>query len=122
VLDYGFSTADFSRQDVIATLCKVGKKILGKAEAAVRERGLTPECMLFESEGSSAGNVILDQARQWPADLIVMGTHPRGDLIGIGGDTAEVLSESSVPVLMVRGPSIATAAKGHHALDYASPF
>ena len=55
VLDYGFSTADFSRQDVIAKMCKVGKKILGKAEAAVRERGLTPECMLLNPREARPG-------------------------------------------------------------------
>jgi nucleotide-binding universal stress UspA family protein len=63
--------------------------------------------------------VILAQARQWPADLIVMGSHPRGGPRAVGSDTAEVLSGSPIPVLMVRG--IAGPAE-HPALDYASAF
>jgi nucleotide-binding universal stress UspA family protein len=120
MLDYGFSAADLSRHDVIAALCKIGKGILNKAETAAREEGLNPECMLFESVGGSAAHVILDQAKQWRANLIVMGTHPRNALIGIGSDTAEVLSGSPIPVLLVRGPSLSKAAKSHRPLDYTS--
>jgi nucleotide-binding universal stress UspA family protein len=117
MLDYGFSADDSSRQDIIAALSKIGKGILAKAEATVREQGLAPECLLTESVAGSAAAVILDQARQWPADLIVMGSHPRGGPRAVGSDTAEVLSGSPIPVLLVRG--IAGLAE-HGALDYAS--
>ena len=77
MLDYGFSEADSSRQDIIAALSKIGKSILANAEATVRKQGLAPECLLIESVAGSAAAVILNQARQWPANLIVMGSHPR---------------------------------------------
>ena len=119
MLDYGFSADDSSRQDIIAALSKIGKSILANANATVREQGLAPECLLIESVAGSAAAVILAQARQWPADLIVMGSHPRGGPRAVGSDTAEVLSGSPIPVLMVRG--IAGPAE-HPALDYASAF
>jgi nucleotide-binding universal stress UspA family protein len=122
MLDYGFSAADSSWQDIVATLCEIGTGILHKAETTARERGLNPECMLFESLDGSAAHVILDQARQWAADLIVMGTHPRGTLIGVGSDTAEVLSESPIPVLFVRGTSLPMAVRSHRPLDYPYAF
>jgi nucleotide-binding universal stress UspA family protein len=126
MLDYGFSAADSSRQDIIAALAKIGKGILASAEATVRERGLAPECLLIESVAAgSAAAVILDQATQWPANLIVMGSHPRGGPRAVGSDTAEVLSGSPIPVLLVRGIAgpAGTAQRSpaeHRALDYAS--
>jgi nucleotide-binding universal stress UspA family protein len=126
MLDYGFSAADSSRQDVIAALSKIGKGILGNAETTVREQGLTPECLLIESVAGSAAAVILDQARQWPANLIVMGSHPRGGPRAVGSDTAEVLSGSPIPVLLVRGipgPARKTERPAEHRpLDYAPAF
>ncbi len=125
MLDYGFSEADSSRQDIIAALSKIGKSILANAEATVRKQGLAPECLLIESVAGSAAAVILDQARQWPANLIVMGSHPRGGPRAVGSDTAEVLGGSPIPVLLVRGiPGPAGEAERgpaeHRALDYAS--
>jgi nucleotide-binding universal stress UspA family protein len=122
MLDYGFSSADYSRQEVIATLSNIGKAILGNAETTVRGHGLTPECTLIESAAGSAAAVILDQAKQWPANLIVMGTHPRGGPCAVGSDTTEVLSGSPIPVLLVRGIPTPTGEADHRPLDYASAF
>jgi nucleotide-binding universal stress UspA family protein len=127
MLDYGFSADDSSRQDIIAALSKIGKSILANAEATVREQGLAPECLLIESVAGSAAAVILDQATQWPADLIVMGSHPRDGTRAVGSDTAEVLSGSPIPVLLVRGMAGLAGKSGrspaqHRALDYASAF
>ncbi|MGD0503435.1 MAG: universal stress protein [Steroidobacteraceae bacterium] len=127
ILEYGFSPADSSRQDIVAALSKIGKSILGKAETTVREQGLTPQCQLMESVAGSAAAVILDQARQWRANLIVMGSQPRGGPKAVGSDTAEVLSSSAVPVLLVRGiPAWAEKADErpteHRDLNYASAF
>lgn len=104
IFDYAFSPTDSSRREIVAALSKIGKSILGKAETAVREQGLIPQCLLIESVAGSAAAVILAQARQWPADLIVMGIHPRGGPKAVGSDTAEVLSGAPVPVLLVRAP------------------
>jgi nucleotide-binding universal stress UspA family protein len=47
------------------------------------------------------------QAKQWPADLIVLGTHGRRGLsrLAMGSDAELVVRQSSVPVLMVRDPA-----------------
>ena len=120
VLDYRYSAADFSRQQVIASLSQIGNSILNKAEMTVRRQQLIPECMLFESLEGSIARVILDQAVRWPADLIVMGVHPRGGVLGIGSTSAEVLSESGNPVLLVRGAPTTKVAAENRALEYAS--
>ncbi|HTV95486.1 MAG TPA: universal stress protein [Steroidobacteraceae bacterium] len=100
-MDCGYGTGG-SRQEVIASQCRIGKGIIGKAETLTREQGLSPECVMFESVGGSAGRAILDEANQWQASLIVMGSHARHGLHRVGCDTAEVLIGSPVPVLLVR--------------------
>lgn len=48
--------------------------------------------------------MILDEARTWPADLIVMGTHGRRGIshLALGSDAELVIRESPVPVPLVR--------------------
>jgi nucleotide-binding universal stress UspA family protein len=58
-----------------------------------------------ESIGGPAGTLILEQAKKWSADLIVMGTHGRRGIrrLALGSDAEEVLRSATVPVLLVRG-------------------
>lgn len=81
-----------------------GRAILKRAEALVREQGIEPQCVLAESIGRQAAHQIIEQAEQWPADLIVMGTHGRRGLhrLLMGSDAEQVLRAASVPVLLVR--------------------
>jgi nucleotide-binding universal stress UspA family protein len=122
IVDYGYSAADSSWQDIVAKLCVIGRSLLNKAEMAGRAQGLNPECALFESLDGTAAHVIIQQAKEWAADLIVMGIHPREASIGVGSDTAAVISESPVPVLSVRDTTPSTAIRSHRSLDYASGF
>ena len=119
VLDYGYESG-LSKADVIASLCQSGKNILNAAEIAARTQGLAPECVMFESVNGRAADVILDQAKQWPASLIVMGTHARHGFLRIGGDTAQVLADTPVPVIFVRGTEPSMQAPEHRPLNYAS--
>jgi nucleotide-binding universal stress UspA family protein len=117
LLDYGYSQG-VCRDDVLASLCKVGKNILNRAESLVRQDGIAADCMLFESGSGSAADVILDQARQWGANLIVMGAHPENTRGRLGRVSAEVIAESAVPVLMVRGVVSIGTPVGHRELNY----
>jgi nucleotide-binding universal stress UspA family protein len=119
VLDYGYESGQ-SKADVIASLCQNGKNILNRAEIVARQQGFAPECVMFESVNGPAAGVILDQAKQWPASLIVMGTHARHGSRRIGGDTAQVLAGTPVPVIFVRGMVPSSPAAEHRLLNYAS--
>ena len=79
--------------------------VLSNAEGRVRERGLSAEAVLQECWGRRASDVIIEQAEQWPADLIVMGTHGRRGLhrLALGSDAEKVARGAPVPVLLVRG-------------------
>ena len=106
VLDYSY-VAGLYGTDLIESLREEGKKIIRKAEAFVLQQGVQVDGVLLESIGGPAANFIVGQAKQWRADLIVMGTHGRRGLrrLALGSDAEEVVRESPVPVLLVRNMS-----------------
>jgi nucleotide-binding universal stress UspA family protein len=90
--------------DVIKSLREAGQEILGKSVALVREHALNAESVLVESIGTPAARMIIAQARQWPADLIVIGTHGRRGVrrLVMGSDAEWLVRTAPVPILVVR--------------------
>lgn len=90
--------------DVFAAVLEEGKRILGEATEVARRAGVACEEKLVERMGEQAADAILQQAREWPADLIVMGTHGRRGLrrLALGSDAEIVLRYTLVPLLLVR--------------------
>jgi nucleotide-binding universal stress UspA family protein len=104
VLDYVYGSGGYA-MDVIDLLRKGGRSVLERARATVQEQGITPECVLRESMGGRAADLIFTDAAEWGANLIVMGTHGRRGLarVAMGSDAEEVVRSTTVPVLLVRG-------------------
>ena len=94
-----------SYESIVASLRQAGEKALEGAAATARSEGLEPETALLETIGGRVADLIVENARQWPAELIVMGTHGRRGLrrLALGSDAEMVLRMSPVPVLFVRG-------------------
>lgn len=84
---------------------KGGERTLAQAQALVRQADMTAEERLLEARGERIANVIIEEARRWPADLIVIGTHGRSGFSRIlFGSVAEgVVRMAHIPVLLVRG-------------------
>lgn len=81
-----------------------GEKILAHARATVEQSGIAVDTVLFESFGAGLVEHVVDQVKEWGADLIVLGTHGRrgvGRLL-MGSDAEQVLRDATVPVLLVR--------------------
>jgi nucleotide-binding universal stress UspA family protein len=89
---------------VIESLRESGAKVLEDASATVRRADVPCEQKLIETIGGRAADEIVREAKQWPADLIVLGTHGRRGLkrLAMGSDAEMVLRLAPVPVLMVR--------------------
>jgi nucleotide-binding universal stress UspA family protein len=90
--------------DVIGRLRASGQEVVREAEGLLRQAGLKPDAVVREFGGQSAADAILQQAKDWPADLIVMGTHGRRGVrrLTMGSDAECVVREAAVPVLLVR--------------------
>ncbi len=88
-------------------LREAGAELLKQAETRVREAGIRVQTALVEELGIPVGECIVQRARQWPAELIVCGTHGRHGISRVLlGSTAEyILRHAPVPVLLVRVPN-----------------
>jgi nucleotide-binding universal stress UspA family protein len=82
----------------------VGEAALKEAEDIVKQNGLHPESVMLESAIDNTGELIVKQAVDWPADVIVMGTHGRRGLsrLVLGSNAEYVVRHAPVPVLLVR--------------------
>jgi len=84
-----------------------GRKTLAQAEALTRRHRVKADLKMVESRTVRVCDVIVDAAKKWRADLIVMGTHGRRGVTRmlLGSDAEGVLREAPVPVLLVRAES-----------------
>jgi nucleotide-binding universal stress UspA family protein len=96
------SSASIER--LLATMRRNGDLILREAESAVRASGIEVDDKLIDTPDEHAGRIILEEARSWPAHLIVCGTHGRTGMsrLLLGSDAEFVLRHSTAPVLLVR--------------------
>jgi len=90
--------------DLISQLRSNGESIVHEAATAARAAGVEVQSSIIEALGDRAGEVIVAEARDWPAHLIVCGTHGRRGLkrILMGSDAEYVVRHTSVPVLLIR--------------------
>lgn len=96
---------DFDIAALTEALYEAGRKILRDAEAAAQQEGVYAASSLVECMGGRVADFVVEQARSWPADIIVMSSHGRrGFSHLILGSTAEAVSRMSpVPVLLIMG-------------------
>lgn len=85
-------------------LREAGSALLQQAESRASSAGVSVKSTLIEEMGVAVGACVVQRARQWPADLIVCGTHGRRGLARVlmGSDAEYILRHTPVPVLLVR--------------------
>jgi len=83
---------------------RAGEALLADGLARARAAGVPAEGALRVDPGLRVCDLIVQEARQGGAGLIVMGTHGRRGLrrLTLGSDAELVLREAPVPVLLVR--------------------
>lgn len=98
--------AGYYTGELIENLRREGAKILEQARMRATAAELQVETVLYDDLGLPVEERIVTAAQDWPADLIVMGTHGRrGVKRAMLGSSAEaVLRTSPMPVLLVRTP------------------
>lgn len=81
-----------------------GEKLLAEGLARVRAASLRGDGAVRCDPGLRVCDLIVQEARQCGAGLIVMGTHGRHGLrrMALGSDAELVLRDAPVPVLLVR--------------------
>lgn len=81
-----------------------GEELLAAARERVRKEPIEVDTLLIEAWGGGAGSLIAQQAKDWPAELIVCGTHGRRGIARLlmGSDAEEIVRRSPAPVLLIR--------------------
>lgn len=94
-------------EELLTQFRGTGESIVHEAKTAVRSAGIEVDDRLIEASGERAGEFVVAEAKSWPAELIVCGTHGMRVLtrLVMGSDAEYIVSHSPVPVLLVRGPS-----------------
>ena len=95
--------AGIAAAPLVADFAEGGKEILMEARTLAVSQGVDAETVLHENFTGRVADLIVDEARKWSADLIVMGTHATGGLrhAVLGSDAEAVLHGAEVPVLLV---------------------
>ncbi|MHB8921671.1 MAG: universal stress protein [Halothiobacillus sp.] len=88
-------------------IIKEGEEILQQAKSEAEAEGAKAETKLIKIDtlGPRVTEVIEEESRNWPADLIVIGTHGRRGIsrIFLGSVAEGVVRVASKPVLLIRG-------------------
>jgi nucleotide-binding universal stress UspA family protein len=97
--------------DTLAIVHEQAEKLLRDALDIAKAAGVPADRKLVEDAGARLGDVVADAAKEWDADLVVVGTHGRRGfsraLLGSGAE--EIIRYSPVPVLVIRGDEPAAA-------------
>ena len=105
----GFETGATYMTTVLPALRQRSERILAAGRERVAAAAVAVETQPVECFARRPSDVIVEQATQWPADLIVLGTHGRRGVnrLMLGSDAEQVLRMAPVPVLLVRLSEIA---------------
>ncbi|MCZ4314268.1 universal stress protein [Comamonadaceae bacterium G21597-S1] len=93
--------------DLLGLLREAGEQVLSQAKSQVEAAGVPVDVVLVDSLSGRLSDHVTAQARSWPADLIVIGTHGRRGIgrMVLGSDAEQVLRHAPVPVLLFRMPA-----------------
>lgn len=104
----GFETYAAYAADVIPAMKRAGEELLKRGKQRAEDQGVPVDTVLLESLGVRLGDLVIEHAQSWKADLIVIGTHGRRGVrrLLLGSDAEQILRQSPVPVLLVRGVAV----------------
>jgi nucleotide-binding universal stress UspA family protein len=99
--------------DWLNSLREGGTKLLQEAKAKALAAGIDAEIVLHDSFNGKVAELVAAEASNWPADLIVLGTHGRRGIgrMVLGSGAENILRTAPVPVLLVRSHAKAAVAE-----------
>lgn len=89
--------------EIINAMVVHGNSILKDAQDKAHIQGVNADTITLKNTIVRVADLIISQAKEWPADLILMGTHGRRGFnhLFMGSDAETVIRTSPVPVLTV---------------------
>jgi len=98
--------------DLLELMRENGNKILADAMSIAQSAGVQADTVLSDNFGARLGESVVDAAKRWNADLIVIGTHGRHGIgrVLLGSGAEQIIRLAPVPVLVVRSQEHENAA------------
>ena len=95
---------EYHRGDLVALARDEGAKILANALSFAKAASVEADSRLVESGGKRLGDTVAQEAREWKADLVAVGTHGRKGVsrVLLGSGAEQVIRTAAVPVLVIR--------------------
>ena len=105
----GYETCAVYTDSVLPFARQAGEKILQEGSARAAACGVQVETRLIDDLLPRMSELVVEQAKAWQADLIVIGTHGRRGAarVLLGSDAEQIMRMAPVPVLLVRAPAAA---------------
>jgi nucleotide-binding universal stress UspA family protein len=99
----GFETPAVYSADLVPLMAKAGEQVLEGGRERAQRAGIRAESVLFTSLAGRVCELVVEEAKAWNAELIVIGTHGRHGAARalLGSDAEQVLRMAPVPVLLV---------------------
>jgi len=101
-MDISYSIADYQK-----AMREAGQKLLATSAATARQAAVEVDTkfVILEVLAQRICDAINDEAKRWPADLIVIGTHGRHGFnhLLLGSVAEGVIRLAAKPVLVIRG-------------------
>ena len=101
-MDMPYSIADYQK-----AMREAGQKVLATCAAAARQAGteVDTKFVVLELLAQRICDAISEEAKRWPANLIVIGTHGRHGFnhLLLGSVAEGVIRLATKPVLVIRG-------------------
>lgn len=91
--------------ELVQTMRYSGEKILAQAQNKFLQAGVMVDIRLLEAQGERVANVIINEAKNSLADLIIIGTHGRSGFsrMLLGSIAEGVVRTAHIPILLIRG-------------------
>lgn len=91
-------------QAVIAKARSDARQVVDAALAICQSAGVPADSRVVEKAGRRLGDAIADEALDWAADLVVIGSHGRRGVqrLLLGSGAEEIVRLAPVPVLVIR--------------------
>lgn len=94
-----------SAKDVESKMREAGCETARQASELARAEGIEPSIQVIESERKHVSDLLVDAAKAWQADLLIVGAHGRRGVerFFVGSVAEHVVRKSPTSLLIVRG-------------------
>lgn len=85
------------------SILEVAQKLLVDVKEELKARDMEAEVELIENYGASVSDIIIEDAKEWGADLFVLGSHHLGSFTHFlaGGVIEDIAQGSNIPILLI---------------------